>query len=187
MADELKSAAPVSLGALFAAFAQVSFMSFGGGLVWARRVVVEQRQWTSDEEFTAILSLCQFLPGPNIIGIAVCVGARLRGLVGTIAAVSGFVLLPCAIGFPLGLLYLQHTDLAVFRNILGGVSAAAAGLLIATGIRMLMPHWRRPLASIFAALAFSGIAFTKLPLVAVLFSMTLLSVTATRIASVTTR
>ena len=45
-----------TLGALFAAFAQVSFMSFGGGLVWARRVVVEQRQWTSDEEFTAILS-----------------------------------------------------------------------------------------------------------------------------------
>ena len=186
MPDDWKPARPASLGALFAAFAKVSFLGFGGGLVWARRVVVEQRQWTSDEEFTAILSLCQFLPGPNIIGIAVCVGARLRGSIGTIAAVSGFVLLPCAIGFSLGLLYLQHVQLAVFRHILGGVSAAAAGLLIATGVKMLMPYLRRPLALIFAALAFGGMAFTKLPLLVVLFGVTVLSIAAAQIVSAKT-
>jgi len=45
----------------------------------------------SEEEFTDILSLCQFMPGPNVVGIAVCVGAKLRGLIGASAAVSGFV------------------------------------------------------------------------------------------------
>jgi chromate transporter len=187
MADEWKFGDRVSLGALFAAFLRVSLLGFGGGIVWARRVVVEQRRWTTEEEFTDILSLCQFMPGPNLIGIAVCVGAKLRGPIGTIAAVSGFVLIPCVIGFSLGMLYLQHNHLVVLRNILGGVSAAAAGLLIATGIRMLMPHRRRPEALIVAALAFGGMAFTKLPLFVVLFGVAIFSITAARIASARTR
>jgi chromate transporter len=90
MAEQRKSGERVALVALFIAFLQVSLLGFGGGLVWARRIVVEQRRWTGDEEFPDILSLCQFMPGPNIIGIAVCVGARLRGQTGAIAAVSGF-------------------------------------------------------------------------------------------------
>ena len=176
MADEPKIIVRASLGALFIAFLKVSLLGFGGGLVWARRIVVEQRRWTSEEEFTEILSLCQFMPGPNIVGIAVCIGAKLRGLIGAIAAVSGFVLLPWTVGFSLGVLYLQHAHIAVLQNILGGVSAAAAGLLIATGIRMLMPHRRRVQALAFAALAVGGMVFTRLPLLVVLFSLTPLSI-----------
>jgi chromate transporter len=181
MTDNQTVAERVSLVALFVAFLQVSLLGFGGGLVWARRIVVERRRWTSEEEFTDILSLCQFLPGPNIIGIAVCVGARLRGLNGTIAAVSGFTLIPCLVGFWLGLLYLRHAHLVVFRDILAGVSAAASGLLIATGIRILMPHRSRPLAWIIAAIAFGGMAFTKLPLFEILPCVALLSIAGTQI------
>jgi len=43
---------------------------------------------------SSCVSLCQFLPGPNIVGIAVCVGTKLRGTVGAIAAVAGFLLIP---------------------------------------------------------------------------------------------
>jgi chromate transporter len=176
-----------SLSSLFLAFLQVSGLAFGGGLVWARRIVVEQRHWTTDEEFTDILSLCQFLPGPNIIGIAVCVGAKLKGLAGTLAAIAGFVLIPCAIGFTLGLWYLRYAHLPVLRNILTGISAVAAGLLIATGIRLLRPRRTRPRAWIVAALAFAGMAFTKLPLLAVLFGATLLSLAAVKIESATAK
>jgi chromate transporter len=176
MADERKFAERVSLVALFIAFLKVSFFGFGGGLVWARRIAVEQRRWTSEEEFTDIVSLCQLMPGPNVVGIAACVGAKLRGWIGAIAAVSGFVLIPWVIGFSLGVLYLQHAHLAVLQNILGGVSAAAAGLLIATGIRMLMPHRSRPVALVVSALAILGMAFTRLPLLVVLFSLAPLSI-----------
>jgi len=85
----------------------------------------------SEEEFTNILSLCRFMPGPNIVGIAICVGAKLRGSIGAIAAATGFVLIPLMICFPLGVLCLQHAHLAAFQNVLSGVSAVAAGLLIA--------------------------------------------------------
>src|ERR1700739_1594471 len=126
----------VTIAALFTEFLKVSLCSFGGGLVWARRAVVEQRHWMSEHEFADTLSLCQFLPGPNVIGIAVCVGAKLRGAIGALAALSGFVLIPCAVGFALGALYLQSAKLPVVQNTLGGASAVAAGLLIATGVSL---------------------------------------------------
>jgi len=50
-------------------------------------------------------------------------------------------------------------------------------MLIATGIKMLMPHRRRPAAMFFAALAFAGIIFAKLPLLAVLVGLVPLSIT----------
>jgi len=56
-----------------------------------------------------------------------------------------------------------------------GLSAAAAGLLIATGIRLLMPHRARLAAVLFAAFAFKGMVFLKLPLLLVLLGLTPLS------------
>src|SRR5262245_19799306 len=100
----------VPLGELFVAFLKVSVFGVGGGggLVWARRISVEQRRWITEQEFADIVSLCQFMPGLNIVGIAVCTGARLRGARGTLAAVAGFLLIPWTIGFPLGVVLLQH-------------------------------------------------------------------------------
>src|SRR5215831_15596992 len=99
----------VPLAALFTAFLAVSLYGVGGGgVVWARRIAVENRRWISDREFADIVSLCQFMPGPNIVGIAVCVGAKMRGTIGTIAAVSGFLVIPWAIGLSVGLLFLEY-------------------------------------------------------------------------------
>jgi chromate transporter len=168
----------VPLTALFTAFLGVSLFGVGGGsgVVWARRFAVAKRHWLSDSEFADIVSLCQFMPGPNIVGIAVCVGAKMRGTIGTIAAVSGFLVIPWVIGLSVGLLFLEYAHLPVLRNILGGIAATAAGLLIATGIRLLSPYRRRPAALLFAVLAFGLITFAKLPLLAVLFGLVPLSI-----------
>ena len=84
------------LGAIAKAFLTVSVFGFGGGIVWARRMAVEQRGWLSDAEFLDIVSLCQFLPGPNIIGIAVCTGTKLRGGPGRWPLSRGFLCCPGA-------------------------------------------------------------------------------------------
>jgi chromate transporter len=170
-----------ALTVLFTAFLKVSLCGFGGGLVWARRIVVEQAHWMNEQEFAETLTLCQLMPGPNIVGIAVCVGAKLRGAIGAITAVAGFILLPWAIGLSLGWLVLQHAHLSLLQNILGGLSAAAAGLIIATGIRLLMPHRARPTALLFVGLAFVGMAFTKLPLLIVLLGLAPISIAATAV------
>jgi len=169
------------------AFLNVSLFGAGGGIVWAHRIAVDQRRWTTEEEFADIVSLCQFMPGPNVVGIAVCVGAKLRGSIGAIAAVLGFLLIPWTIGFVTGVLFLQYAHLAVIRNILGGVSAAAAGLLIATGLRMLRPHRKRPEALVIAALAVGCIVFTSLPFLMVLFGLAALGIAIAGIESTRTR
>lgn len=176
-----------SLGALFFEFLKVSLLGFGGGIVWAHRITVEQRRWLSEGEFADILSFCQFMPGPNIIGIAVCTGAKLRGINGGVAAFGGFTLLPTAIGFWLGVLYLEHTHLPLFQNVLRGVSAAASGLLIATGLRLLMRHRTQPIGLLFAMLAFAGMALAKLPLFAVLLGLTPFSILGAAIAGAAKR
>ena len=70
---------PPSLSELFRGFALVSISGFGGALPWARRMIVEQRQWMTAEEFNETFSLSQFLPGPNLVNFCVVFGSRFGG------------------------------------------------------------------------------------------------------------
>ncbi len=169
---------PVPLTAIGAAFLTVSLCGIGGGggLVWARRIAVERRRWISDQDFADIIGLCQFMPGPNVVGIAVCVGAKLRGGAGSLAALAGFLIIPWTIGLVLGLLLIGYAHHPVVRGTLAGLSAAGAGLMIATGIRILKPHLGRPAALVFAALAIVLIVLVKLSPLVVLFGLVPLSV-----------
>ena len=184
---EGRASETVTLRALFAGFLKVSLRSFGGGLVWARQLVVEQQRWMSEQEFVETLTLCELLPGPNIVGIAVCVGSKLRGLLGVVAAISGFVLVPTAAGFSLGVLYLQYAHIDVLQNILSGVAAAAAGLLIGTGLRLMLPHLSSPPALLFATLAFVGLGLIRLPLLLLLLGLAPVSIAVAGIARDKTR
>jgi chromate transporter len=175
------------VAALFVGFLKVSLLAFGGGLVWARRIAVDQQRWLDDQEFAEILTLCQFMPGPNIVGITLCVGSKLRGPLGAVSAVAGFILLPWTVGLSLGALCLHFAHIPVLQNILGGVSAAAAGLMIATGIRLLLPHRTRRTAVLFTALAFAGMALTKLPLLWVLLGLAPVSIAVAGIADTRAR
>jgi chromate transporter len=178
---------PTTLGALFLAFLKVSMYGFGGPIVWARRILVVERHWLSDSEFADILSFCQFLPGPNVVSITVCIGAKFRGAAGALAALAGFILLPWTVGFALGLMFLSYAQTALLQGVLRGVAAAAAGLIIATGIRLLLPHRHRPVALAFAALAFVGLAVAKFPLLTVVVGLVPLSIAMARPESVAAR
>ena len=112
---EVEAHPRVTLPTLFVAFLEVSLCAFGGGLPWVRYMVVERRRWLGEQEFAEILSLCQFLPGPNIASITVCVGSRLRGPAGAIAALSGFIVIPWSIGFTIGAVVLHYADRGVYR------------------------------------------------------------------------
>jgi chromate transporter len=156
-------------------------------LVWTHRVIVEERHWMSEVEFADTLSLCQFLPGANFRQLSVCVGSKFRGAAGALAAVLGLTLLPLGLALLLGVGYPHIAGLAIVQRVFCGISAAAAGLVIATGIRMLRPHRRRPAALLFAVLAFCGIVFTRLPLPVVLFGLAPFSIAISWLAARRTR
>jgi chromate transporter len=80
------------------------------------------------------------------------------------------------VGLALGVLCLRYAQAPLLRHVLGGISAAAAGLLIATGLRLLLPHRRRPLIIGLAVTALALMVFSRLPLPIVLLAMLPLSI-----------
>ncbi|HEY5329324.1 MAG TPA: chromate transporter, partial [Acidobacteriaceae bacterium] len=62
---------PPTVSALFLGFLTTGVCGFGGVLPWARRSLVERRRWLTAAEFTEVLSLCQFLPGGNVVNLSV--------------------------------------------------------------------------------------------------------------------
>lgn len=149
---------------LFVRFTQVGASGFGGVMPWARRMLVEERHWLTDEEFSEMLSLCQVLPGPNIVNMAVCVGTRFRGARGALAAFFGLLSAPFAIILVLGALFTQYGELPAISAAFRGISAAAAGLIVAMGLKMAASRRLRSPMAAFALAAFVGVALARFPL-----------------------
>ena len=156
--------APASAGELFLGFLKVGLSGFGGVLPFARRMLVEDRRWLDEREFTEVLSLSQFLPGPNIINVAVIVGNRFRGPFGSLSAVLGLMLMPFLIVLALAALYSHFDTLAAVRGATAAVSSAASGLVIATGLKMARPLLGTPWQVAIGLLGFVALAIARVPL-----------------------
>ena len=136
MSDPAAPEVSPSLGALFIGFAKVGLSGFGGVLPFARRMLVDDRRWLSAAEFNSLLGLCQFLPGPNVVNLSVCLGARFHGAVGALAATLGLIGPPFLVVLGLALAYDAWGQLEVVQRMLRGVAAVGAGLLFATALKM---------------------------------------------------
>jgi chromate transporter len=161
----------IGLKALFLGFSKIGLSGFGGVLPFARHFLVEERGWLSAEEFNTLLGLCQFLPGPNVINLSVVVGARYRGVAGSVACVAGLLAGPMVIALLLALLYDQFGSLPVVQGILRGIAAVGCGLLFATAIRMGMAVKHKPFLLPFTVLVFVAIAVLRWPLPAVMIGL----------------
>jgi chromate transporter len=137
----LKTLTPTEL---FISFSKIGMSGFGGVLPWARRTLVEQDKILTSEEFSSILGICQIVPGPNIVNLAVCIGSRFGGAKGAFAAVAGLTLGPICIVMLLALLYTHYSYLESAQGALRGISAVGVGLIASTGIKMLRDELRFP-------------------------------------------
>lgn len=160
--------AALSPSQLFMLFTQTSLLGFGGVLPWAYRVLVERRKVLSKLEFSELLAFAQILPGPTICNLAVIVGHRNAGLVGSITALAGMITAPLVMVITLGIAHQHYGDLAPVKHALAGMSAVAAGLVVAMALKMAraLPFlWKNV---IFAGLMFAGVGLMRWPLLAVI-------------------
>lgn len=162
------SPAPRSLGDLFLAFTSLALHGFGGVLPWAQRTLVEQRRWLSREEFLDLLAFGQLLPGPNIINLSIIVGHRYFGWRGSVVAVTGLVLFPSMLVLAAGLIYAQLVSIPAVQKALSGMAAVAAGLILATGLKLAWAQRRRWRWLGFGLAGFVGLALLRWPLLQVL-------------------
>lgn len=170
---------PNSLTELFVAFTVLAIQGFGGVLAVAQRELVERRRWLSNEEFVEEWAIAQTMPGPNVVNMALMLGGRHFGLPGALAAVAGMLLLPLATLLLLAIFYEHYAGLAPVAGALRGMGAVAAGLIIATGLKMLPALRRNPLGMrlcvALGVACFAGIALLRWPLAYVLLPLGLVA------------
>ena len=80
---------------LFFQFFTLGLTSFGGPaahLGYFRTVFVEQKKWLNDSEYSQLIALSQFLPGPGSSQVGFAIGLKRMGLLGGILAFVGFTL-----------------------------------------------------------------------------------------------
>jgi chromate transporter len=167
------SAAPstvahLSLSTLFFGFLKVGLSGFGGVLPFARRMIVEERRWLTEAEFLDVLSLSQFLPGPNIVNVSVIIGRRFQGVAGSLAATGGLMLMPLVIVLTLATIYGRFAQIDAVRNALDGMSASASGLILATALKLARPIRSFAWQIAICAVVFAAIALVRVPLLWVL-------------------
>lgn len=160
---------PQSVAEVFFAFNRLALQGFGGVLAIAQRELVERLRWMTREQYLETLAIGQVLPGPNIVNMALMIGDGFFGMRGAFAAMAGLLVAPTVIVFALVAVYAGFAGQPIVAGALRGMGAVAAGLVIATALK-LAPVLKRsplgvPLVTAFALLTFVGIALLRWPLV----------------------
>ena len=131
-----KDITTATIAQIFLEFLVIGATSFGGVVPYLRNSLVTKKAWINDKEFVEMLSISQSLPGLNATNMAILVGDKLRGALGSIAAIIGMCLPGGVLMYVVGILYRDHGDRAWATAGLKGVAAAAVGLILFTVVQL---------------------------------------------------
>lgn len=166
---------PESVREIFLSFTWLALQGFGGVLAVVQRELVEKRRWMTREQFVEEWAVAQILPGPNVVNLALMIGDRYFGLRGGLAALAGILSAPLVVVLTLALVYAQVADNPQVAGALRGMAAVAAGLITATGIKLIPALRAHPLGlptcAVIGALTFVAVAWLRVPLFWVLFGL----------------
>ena len=127
---------------LFIEFLKVGFFSFGGGYgaVAIIRDVVISNNWLTDDGLAYMISLSESTPGPIMVNLATYVGSVNGGFLGALVATIG-VIFPAFIIIILVVKVLSSfMNNRYFKYLMDGAILAVIGIILATGLYMLMEN-----------------------------------------------
>jgi chromate transporter len=127
---------PQSKTDLFKTFSHMALQGFGGVLTVVQRELVERKRWMTPTQFVEEWSVAQIMPGPNVVNLALMIGGRYFGLPGALAALAGLLFLPLVLVLSLAIAFGGVSDSPYAQGALRGMGAVAAGLIIATGLKL---------------------------------------------------
>ena len=167
--------APTSNADLFFSFNWLALQGFGGVLAVVQRELVEKKKWLTLEEFVEDWSVAQILPGPNVINLALMIGGKHFGWRGALSALAGLLLVPTILVLIIASAITGVADSEAMQGALRGMGAVSAGLIMATGIKMLPALKTNPMGLVaciaLATITFFAIAILRLPLSWVLLTL----------------
>jgi chromate transporter len=166
---------PASVLEIFRVFNRMALQGFGGVLAVAQRELVERERWLEPAQFLEALSLGQVLPGPNIVNVALMIGDRFFGWRGAAAALAGLMCVPLLFVLLLAALYRETMAHPMVSGALRGMGAVAAGLVIATALKLVRTlrgnamGWKP--GALFALLTLLAIGVLRWPMVGVVLGL----------------
>lgn len=159
---------PRSLLDLFLSFTVLALQGFGGVLAVVQRELVERKRWLTHEEFVEEWAVAQIMPGPNVVNLALIIGGRYFGLPGALASLAGMLTLPMLVVLSLAMLHSHYAAHPGVAGALRGMAAVSAGLIAATGLKLIVALKKHPLPlPISLAIAVLAVVFAvvlRLPL-----------------------
>jgi len=163
---------PGSLTDLFWSFTLLALQGFGGVLAVVQRELVDRKQWLTREQFVEDWAVAQILPGPNVVNLSLMIGDRYFGLRGALAALAGMLIFPLLVVLVFAAVFAGIADSPAAQGALRGMGAVAAGLIAATGLKLVTALKTNvmgaPVCWALAAITFIAIALLRIPLAWVL-------------------
>ena len=163
---------PHSLGELFNTFSMLAIQGFGGVLAFIERELVEKKKWMTREEFVEEWAIARTMPGPPALNLCIMVGAKHFGWRGALVSLAGMFMYPTILILTLAIAYAHLGNQPKVVDALRGMGAVAAGMIGATGLKLLSALKTNPLGvkvcAALVILSFVGIAILQLRLLYVL-------------------
>jgi chromate transporter len=166
---------PRSKTDLFVSFTLLALQGFGGVLAVVQRELVERKRWMTPAQFVEDWAVAQILPGPNVINFCLMIGGRYFGLAGALAALAGMLVAPIGVLLVLALAFGGVSDQAWAQGALRGMGAVAAGMIAATGIKLISALKFNPMGIVACTAVmvatFVGVSLLRWPLLGVLLGI----------------
>ena len=169
----------IAFAEAFKVWLRVAMLSFGGPagqIAVMHRILVDEKQWISENRFLHALNYCMVLPGPEAQQLATYIGWLLHGTKGGLVAGCLFVLPGFLSILLLSILYagFQETTLvaALFFGIKAAVLAVVVQAVMRIGKRALKNMYMYALAAAaFVAIFFFAVSFPLVILTAGLIGL----------------
>jgi chromate transporter len=165
-----------TVGEVAVVFLKLGLLAYGGlaGFVaMMRREVVEKHRWVSDQEFLDLLGICNLLPGPTAVEMAIVLGYERAGWLALFLAGGLFILPASLLVLALAWAYVHYGSLPVAQWILYGVNP----IVIAIIADALWGLTRTAMKNVWLALmavAVIALYFRGVPILAILAGAVLL-------------
>ncbi len=132
---------------LFLGFLKVGLFSFGGayGAIPLIKDVVIHYKWMNEEQLANIIAISESTPGPIMVNLATYIGSTKGGVLG--AAIATFaVVLPAFFVILIVMFLLRKVmDNPYTQAVLRGLKPCIIGIILATGIHMIIKNSVYPL------------------------------------------
>jgi chromate transporter len=151
-------------------FVRLGCIAFGGPaahIALMRRELVQQKKWTTDQEFVDMLGVTNLIPGPNSTELTMHLGAKRAGWAGLWIAGLAFIVPAVLIVTALAWAYVEYGDTPAGEGIILGITPFILAVIIQAiwGLRTAAFKGIETMAVGLAVIALALVGVSEIPLI----------------------